>query len=355
MGTKTKWFRRRGKCRKRCRELGILCECGVIYLAERHCRVMLNDCLGTTDEKIAEIRRRDIHIAVERGDYQSGKILFKDAVRELFEDLVTGKAAKTRANYESLLRLHILPWFGQAPLSVIETGDLVKYQRHRENKDGAGEVMLRQELWLVRWVLKHYGRVVEPAGEPYRKPHKPVDRFPEEAQVLAITGKIRSVLYRAVSLTAAYSGLRKGDTLRLRWSMFDFPGGFIRFRQKKTGRWTRVPLHEKLIEAVSLVPRGLGDAPVFPGATVHGLNDHWSRAREKAGLDWVRFHDLRHFYCSYLASKGIDLGRIKELVGHKSIKSTERYAKYSDQALKDAVEPFVAKPLPETDEEARTH
>jgi len=41
---------------------------GVLYLQERHCGVLLNDCLHTTDERIAERRRREIHIAVERGE-----------------------------------------------------------------------------------------------------------------------------------------------------------------------------------------------------------------------------------------------------------------------------------------------
>ena len=56
MGNKTKYFVRRGKR-------------GVLYLQERHCGVKLSDCLGTTDERIAEVRRREIHISVERGDY----------------------------------------------------------------------------------------------------------------------------------------------------------------------------------------------------------------------------------------------------------------------------------------------
>ena len=164
MGTKQKYFRRRGKR-------------GVIYLAERHCGVLLSDCLHTTDERIAELRRREIHISVERGEYRAGKVSFEQAVKESFDALVDGKAESTRRNYESSFRIHLVPWFGKARLTQIDTAELVQYKRAREAK-GAGEGLLKQELWLARWVLKRYGRKVEPCREPYKKPHKPVDRFP---------------------------------------------------------------------------------------------------------------------------------------------------------------------------------
>ena len=118
MERKQKYFRRKGKR-------------GIIYLQERYCGVRLCDCLGTTDEKIAEIQRREIHISVERGEYINWKLSFCDAVRESFEALVAGKAIKTRANYEAAFRVHLVPWFGKVRLSEIDTIDLLGYKRAR--------------------------------------------------------------------------------------------------------------------------------------------------------------------------------------------------------------------------------
>ena len=73
------------------------------------------------------------------------------------------------------------------------------------------------------------------------------------------------------------------------------------------------------------------------------------------GLGWVRFHDLRHFYLSHMASGGIDIGRLQELAGHANLKSTQRYTHYSDQSLKSAVEVFVPKSFPKDDPEAIEH
>ena len=52
-------------------------------------------------------------------------------------------------------------------------------------------------------------------------------------------------------------------------------------------------------------------------------------ARRKGGLENVRFHDLRYTFASHLMMAGVDLMTVKELLGHKSIKMTERYSHLS--------------------------
>ena len=346
MGTKTKWFRRRGKCRRRCGALGVECECGIIYLAERHCGQALFDCLDTTDEKIAEIRRREIHIAVEKGEYQVWKTKFDLAVQESFGVLTAGKAASTRRNYRVSLYKHLIPQFGEMRLAEIGSAELRKYKELRED-EGCGQVVLGRELWLVRWLLRRYGRDLAPLREPFRRPHKPIDRFPTVDEIRLITDGIQSVKYRAVALVAAFSGIRKVDLFALRWGDIDLKSRFIHLRQVKTGRWVRVPLNDLIIDALGTLPRGIGDTRVFDGGTIPTLDYHWSRAKKAVGLHWVRFHDLRHFYLSFLANQGVHPLQLKNLAGHTSLKSTERYMHSTDQALLDAVEPFnIAKTLP---------
>jgi len=47
--------------------------------------------------------------------------------------------------------------------------------------------------------------------------------------------------------------------------------------------------------------------------------------RKKAGLEWVGFHDLRHFRASQWIMKGVDPRTVQELMGHRDIKTTMRY------------------------------
>ena len=148
METKKKYFRYRGKRR-------------VIYLQERHCGHHLKDCLRTTDERIAEIRRREIHIAVERGEYKSWKKTFQVAIDESFSAIVAGKAVSTRKSYRVSVYNHLVPWFSGFRLSDIGRAEMSEYKTMREDQ-GIGEVGMKRELWLLCCLLRRYGRELAP-------------------------------------------------------------------------------------------------------------------------------------------------------------------------------------------------
>ncbi|HZV47251.1 MAG TPA: site-specific integrase, partial [Thermodesulfovibrionales bacterium] len=56
------------------------------------------------------------------------------------------------------------------------------------------------------------------------------------------------------------------------------------------------------------------------------------------GLEDVRFHDLRHTFATRLVQAGIDLYVVKELLGHKTITMTMRYAHHNPESLRHGVE-----------------
>jgi site-specific recombinase XerD len=62
----------------------------------------------------------------------------------------------------------------------------------------------------------------------------------------------------------------------------------------------------------------------------------WGRLREKAGLEWLRIHDLRHSYASFLVNHGRTLYEVQQILGHSDSKVTERYAHLSSKTLQEA-------------------
>jgi len=331
METKKAYFRPRGKR-------------GVIYLQERHCGVKLSDCLHTTDERIAEIRRREIHIAIERGDYQNRKRSFAEAVKEQFPKMMKGKSENTKERYKICLDKHLLPWFQDAMLTNILLQDLLEYKEAREN-EGAGESALKIEFYLLRAVLKANNLDLKLPKLSWLKPGIKVERFLTEPELLSILNHMKGES-KMIATFLAYSGLRLSDGLFIKWSSFDFKSGFIRLTQQKTGNAVNIPLHPKLLDSIASIPQGIGDVRVFRMKTKPTFHYYWEQARRKAGFEWARVHDLRHFFGSYLASHGERREVIAKLMGHTNMNSTALYARFDDDTLIESINAFTARKTP---------
>ena len=76
---------------------------------------------------------------------------------------------------------------------------------------------------------------------------------------------------------------------------------------------------------------------VFPVA-VRSLRDAFGKTLQKAGIENFRIHDLRHTFATRLVQNGVDLYRVKELLGHKTITMTMRYAHHYPESLRESVE-----------------
>jgi integrase len=143
---------------------------------------------------------------------------------------------------------------------------------------------------------------------------------------------------------AAYTGLRRGELVALRWRDVDFDGRKLIVRRAvsantetsstKSRRAREVPLPGQAAEALlRLASRDdftASDEYVFTnrfGRRLDGsaLRRRFERARDAAGLRPLRFHDLRHTYGSLLVAGGVDLASVKSAMGHSRITTTERY------------------------------
>lgn len=81
------------------------------------------------------------------------------------------------------------------------------------------------------------------------------------------------------------------------------------------------------VRAVPIVPALRPWLKHFPlQLNYYGVQSAWRRARVKAGLEHVNFHDLRHSCASILIGLGVDLYTVGEILGHTSTQTTKRYA-----------------------------
>jgi len=139
-------------------------------------------------------------------------------------------------------------------------------------------------------------------------------------------------------------GLRASNQFDLKWTDVDLSNGIITARATKSGETYRIPMNETVREILRGLPSRLRSEFVFPSAT--GKTAMASRsfrervfrpALEAAKINDFHWHDLRHSFASRLVMAGVDLKSVQELMGHKTLAMTLRYAHLSPAHKLDAV------------------
>ena len=142
--------------------------------------------------------------------------------------------------------------------------------------------------------------------------------------------------WRNVALVALYTGMRKGEILTLRWDQIDWTGGFARLPDTKNGDARLVPLSSAALQVFrglqeQAITSDLQSPHVFVNPKTkrpYNPTSHktWDRILKSAGFDDLHFHDLRHTMASHLRMSGVDLLTIGEILGHRDLRMTKRYA-----------------------------
>jgi integrase len=160
----------------------------------------------------------------------------------------------------------------------------------------------------------------------------------EELQKL-VTTPCSSPLLKEAALFSALTGLRWSDIEKLKWGELRHSkkdGYSIRFEQQKTSGHETLPISE---EAYNLLGEpGLNDQRVFEGLKYSAYtNIHFKTWIYRSGISReITFHSMRHTYATLLLSNGIDLYTVSKMLGHKSLETTQIYAKVIDKKKQEA-------------------
>ncbi|MGO9566874.1 MAG: tyrosine-type recombinase/integrase [Desulfomonilaceae bacterium] len=142
---------------------------------------------------------------------------------------------------------------------------------------------------------------------------------------------------KPIVLVAYYTGMRKSEILFLTWEDVDLQNRFIRLKgdRTKTGVARSVPLHPRVWEALSHLPRGIRSSRVFlwRGKPVNDVKKAFKAACTKAGLNDFTFHDLRHCAINNLRLAGNDYFKIMAISGHKTMNVFKRYNLVTEEEL----------------------
>lgn len=132
----------------------------------------------------------------------------------------------------------------------------------------------------------------------------------------------------------------KSEIQNLKWRDIDFKQGHICLLDQKNGERSYVPLNEPAKNALMRVRKHPSSPYVFckPNGETYYLRKSFETTLKKSGILNFRFHDIRHTTASHLAMSGVDLNTIREIMRHKTMSMTLRYAHLSRDHKKRAVE-----------------
>ena len=146
---------------------------------------------------------------------------------------------------------------------------------------------------------------------------------------------------------ALHTGMRKGELFGLEWRRVDLQAALVHLEpgNTKTGKRRSVPLNRVARETILNRMRFRGQhAPASPwvfahrdGQRIQDVKTAFASACQRAGITDFRIHDLRHTCAAWLVSAGVSLAEVRDLLGHTTVKMTERYAHLAPENVRVAV------------------
>jgi integrase len=154
---------------------------------------------------------------------------------------------------------------------------------------------------------------------------------------------------RPIVICALHTGCRKGEILGLTWDRVDLKHGFILLDNTKNGERRETPINATLRETLLELFQGTKERPrridipfafynPITGRAYEDIQRQFATACRRAKINNFHFHDLRHTFASHLVMAGQDITTVKELLGHKTLTMTLRYAHLAPSHKVKAVE-----------------
>jgi len=365
-------------------------------------------------EEEAVIKLHELVVAAQTDTYISPSYLtlgqyLHDWMIENIEGNVTGN---WYARKMDMIRVHIDPELGSKPIQKITTKEIKEFYK-KLAKSGNKSKHKKEESGLAPGSIKHLHNILKPAflqavedgiiahkNNPMKKVKAPQvvrqtkpKTLTEEDITKYLEQLVNHRLYAAFVLDLG-SGLRRGELLGLHRTDIDMKTGVMSVnrqlqRVKKEEGGSSLEITEVLksdgsARSIVLAPCVLNEIQLhlerqeqekqkagslyhdegllFCGRLGNKLDPRrpyelHCRALEKAQLEHIRLHDLRHTFATLLLEKGEDIKTIQELLGHKDISTTLNTYAHVTQKMKAAnaarVEKIMAKSLSQAEQVLR--
>jgi integrase len=303
-----------------------------------------------------------IRESIDRGQFDPRDFVRKEIKGLVFENYVLSWLDRRRQECErqhlaksyfkqlkGAVNNYFIPFFRGKNLRDIRAGDLVDFRnwlpKHLNLKT------VRNLLGMLHKLFKNafdWGDILHLPIFPRVQTKEPVTRWIDEETQLRVLAHVSAQVYRTFYLFLMFQGCRPNEARALRWEKVDFKNDMVvidsafdlnkfrDFTKEKDVRY--LPLHPEVREALLQLSRHLNG---FVFVNRHGrplsasqVNVHWRQAAAKAGVKATCYEGTRHSLASQAINRGVSERIVGDMLGHKTLTSTRRYAKMKAESLK---------------------
>ncbi len=273
----------------------------------------------------AEIQQKKFKIKPKVKDY-----LFKDFAQEYFNSFSQNKRCVER---EKVIIRHMNDFMGKKRLSTITLTTIEAYKAERAKQ--VSQSTVNRELD----VAKHLFGVAVEEGKIESNPVKKIKKFivdDKREKILSIV-EIKKLIdaspphLKPILILSLSTGMRKQETLSLRWDSINFEDNIITLEptNTKSKKSRDIPMSDMLRNMLLEMSSKAKSVYVFPDPTTNkpykDIKTSFRTALKKAGICGYRWHDNRHVFATYAIQNGTDIATLSQILGHQDIEITMRY------------------------------
>lgn len=293
--------------------------------------------LGRITEHEADLRRKAKEI-----ELSTGKRIFIAAAG--FEDhlgrYLTWHRSQFPSSHFRVLQIaeHHFGDFRGFALSQIDSAQIERWKAQRMTQ--VSSETAAKELRTLKAVLNkavQWGEIEKNPAQYVESP-KNLQSEPMTWYTKAQLAKLYRMHHGPTWRLMANTGLRRTEAQQLKWAQVDIKRQTLNVissaaSRTKSGRWREVPLSDGAIAALRVLMKREGDF-VVPRVCARSLSRAFLKAAERLRLPGS-LHSLRHTYAAHLVMAGVPLRTVQVLMGHASMKTTERYAHLGRDHLRE--------------------
>ncbi len=309
---------------------------------------------GDTQSEVLK-KLKQISANIDNGTYtEPTKLTIGTWMDIWFKDYLGAVKGSTAYSYGKHIKNHIKPCLGSAPLQKLNAHEIQNFYNEKI-KSGLSPKTIKNLHGVFHKALKQAVLIGYLRSNPsdacvLPRVDKTEIKVMSEEQMADFLSEIKGHKFEVLYFCAQFSGMRKGELLGLTWDCVDLENGVIfvnkqlqkengavgdyKFLSLKNNKSRRIVIADTLVERlrkhklnqkVQALKCGSlwcnKDNLVFTNEVGDHLNHytvwkHFKKIVKKLGLDYIRFHDLRHSYAVSSLQCGDDINTLKENMGH---------------------------------------